>query len=672
MLATYNAWLVWLSIVVAIAVSYTSLQLAGRVAAGGQGHERLWLMCGALAMGVGIWSMHFIGMMAYSVPIALRYDVGTTLLSLLIAVLTSGFAIRIASRPNLALGDLAVGSLIMGAGIVAMHYCGMAAIPVRPGIGYSALWVGVSVAIAISASFVALWLAFRLREGTSTSLSAARFASSVVMGLAISGMHYTGMRASRFAAGALCSGGISLEPSRAAMFIALIALSVMAVTLITAVYDAHLNSQARHDAERLAGVNADLRHSKELFSLATSAAGISCWEYDLASKAMVWQENPLPALGLVDGSEQLRDPIGTLVHPEDRAMLFDTVKQALNAGEDVCAYCLRVIAPDGEIVHLQSHARIILDSERRPLRLLGVSWDVSGAVAQESRRRELQAQLREASREAGMAEVATGVLHNVGNVLNSLGVSASLMHDRLKKIGVEPLSRTAALLLDQGEAVGTFLTSDPRGRQVPKFLSQLTAQVGAEIASLQGEAQSMMTHVDHIRRVIAAQQDSARRGGSLEIVDVAELLDSAVALHLTGLQGLRVIRRYHDVGPLVFDRHRVLQIISNLLGNARHALEGRPSEERMVTITASQPATGRLALAIEDSGSGIAPEVMQRLFEFGFTTKSNGHGFGLHACANLAKEMGGALGAKSDGPGRGATFTLDIGVGAPEQELRRA
>jgi PAS domain S-box-containing protein len=243
MQATYNHWLVGLSVVVAVLVSYTALSLAARLAAAGERYARLWLIGGALAMGVGIWSMHFIGMMAFTLPIALRYDVPTTLLSLAAAILTSGCAIRIASGAHLGSLRLIGGALVMGAGICAMHYVGMRAIMITPGIRYDPLLVAASMLIAVVASFAALWLAFTLRAGNTWLMALARLGAALVMGAAISGMHYTGMAAARFAAGAFCFGGRLIDNQWLAMAVGLVAVALLAIALISAVFDSHLQSQ---------------------------------------------------------------------------------------------------------------------------------------------------------------------------------------------------------------------------------------------------------------------------------------------------------------------------------------------------------------------------------------------------------------------------------------------
>ena len=235
MLATYNPWLVSLSLLVAVAVSFTALKLAGRVAEAGRSGARAWLIGGAASMGIGIWSMHFIGMLAYQAPFPLHYNVLMTLLSLLIAVLTSGFALGIASRRDSTLARLAASSILMGAGICAMHYTGMAAIQVTPAIHYNARWIALSMLIAVTASFVALWLFFALRTVQRRSLRLIEVSAALVMGAAIAGMHYTGMRAAEFSSQARVFGGAAFNSDWLGLTIGLSAFALLAITLITLV-----------------------------------------------------------------------------------------------------------------------------------------------------------------------------------------------------------------------------------------------------------------------------------------------------------------------------------------------------------------------------------------------------------------------------------------------------
>jgi signal transduction histidine kinase len=339
--------------------------------------------------------------------------------------------------------------------------------------------------------------------------------------------------------------------------------------------------------------------------------------------------------------------------------MFDAINAAVAKRKEVCDFRFRVVTPAGESVHLESHARIFCDVHGVPVRILGVSWDVTHQVLDEERRQELQLQLRDASRDAGMAEVATGVLHSVGNVLNSLGVSAALMQTQLRDSRVVNVQRTAALLNDQGGRAGQFLDEDERGKQLPTYLAQLGEYLSAENQRLQTEAAAIAAHVGHIRTIVAAQQTYARRGGVTEAVDVAELLDNAVAIHFADMTDVSIRREYEPLEPLTLDRHKLIQILGNLLSNARHALKAMSSGPRKLTLRIHRE-SGFVAIEVLDSGVGIQQEVLHRLFEFGFTTKKDGHGFGLHTSAILAKELEGELAGFSDGAGEGARFILRL------------
>jgi NO-binding membrane sensor protein with MHYT domain len=675
MQATYNPLLVALSVVVAMVVAYTALKLAARVAEAESERSsgRAWLIGGAVAMGTGIWSMHFIGMLAFSVQTPLRYDIARTLASLAIAIVTSGFALSIASRPQLGIRRLIFGAIFMGAGISAMHYSGMAAITIVPMIRYTPWLVAASIVIAITASFAALWLAFSLRSGDTRHLSLARAGAAVVMGLAISGMHYTAMAAAKFGIGSYCLGGAAFDNGWLAITIGLGALGILAITLVTAVYDAHLGSRIRQDAKRLEQVNVALQHGKNLLTLATRAAGISSWELDIATQVTLWTENEIESLKTAGIDVQKSpDAIREMTHPDDASIMSDAVRYAVAEGREVCSYRFRVLTPAGVAIHLEAHARIFLDESGNPVRILGVSWDVTEQVLQEEKRRELQSQLRDASREAGMAEVATGVLHSVGNVLNSLGVSASMVQSRLRDSRVSNVQRVADLLTAQGDKFGDFLENDVRGRNIPAYLAQLGEHLSEENRSLLAEAEAITAHVGHIRNIVAAQQTNARRGGVTEPLDVAELLDSAVAIHFAMTVDVTIRRDYEPVPIVTLDRHKLLQILGNLLSNARDALKERENALRMITLGVHARTPGWFVIEIQDSGIGIAPDALNRLFEFGFTTKKDGHGFGLHTSAILAKELGGHLVGHSEGVAQGALFTLRLPMQAvSEMPLRK-
>ena len=239
MVGTYNPLLVLLSILVAIFVSYTALSLSARVAQakGASDNMGLWVAGGAIAMGCGIWSMHFIGMLALSLPIPLSYDIGLTAASLIIAIAISGFALSVASSPEINLVQLSVAALIMGAGISGMHYSGMAAIDLLPQITYEPMLLIASVVIAVAASFAALWLFFQLRNAQTTTMKLARVGAAFAMGFAISGMHYTGMAASRFSPKSFCTGTSNINSGSLALTTSVVAFVVLSITTLFLVMD---------------------------------------------------------------------------------------------------------------------------------------------------------------------------------------------------------------------------------------------------------------------------------------------------------------------------------------------------------------------------------------------------------------------------------------------------
>lgn len=255
---SYSSSLVLISLCVAILASYTALDLTGRIATAKGRAAYLWMGGGALAMGIGVWSMHFIGMLAFSLPIDLGYDLALTAFSLLIAVLSSGFALWLVSQPSLPALQLGFGALIMGSGIACMHYTGMAALRMLPGIDYDPTLFGASLLIAVGASAAALWIAFRLRKHT-PYVRQIRGLAAVVMGFAIVGMHYTGMAAANFPEGSFCGAlGGGLQGDSLVYLVLITTLAVLAVALLTSVLDARLEARTAELARSLTLANQEL------------------------------------------------------------------------------------------------------------------------------------------------------------------------------------------------------------------------------------------------------------------------------------------------------------------------------------------------------------------------------------------------------------------------------
>ena len=254
----YDLALVLISLFVAVLASYTALDLAGRIARARGASAWLWIGGGAVAMGIGVWSMHFIGMLAFSLPIPLGYDLSLTLLSLALAVLSSGFALALVGQRQLPTWQLLAGALVMGCGIAGMHYLGMYAMLMQPGIDYDPLLFGLSLVVAGVASGAALWIAFRLRRNT-PYVRLVRGGAALLMGLAIVGMHYTGMAAARFPLGSFCGAAPSgLDNGWLALLVILVTLAILAIALLTSVLDARLEARTAQLTDSLAQANQEL------------------------------------------------------------------------------------------------------------------------------------------------------------------------------------------------------------------------------------------------------------------------------------------------------------------------------------------------------------------------------------------------------------------------------
>lgn len=286
--------------------------------------------------------------------------------------------------------------------------------------------------------------------------------------------------------------------------------------------------------------------------------------------------------------------------------------------------------------------------------------------AKESARAELaQAQVRliEASRAAGKAEVATSVLHNVGNVLNSVSVSATIVREQLRQSKASYLKRATDMLTDHSGELASFLTSHPKGRVLPQYLATASTDLVEEQAEMLKEMSQLGEHIEHIKKIVAMQQSYAKVAGALEEVAPTELVEDALRLNASSLESkqIQVVREYAPGLPrLNVDRHQILQILINLLRNAKHAMDESSGGEKQIVVSVRVIPEEFVAIRVRDNGIGIAPENLTRIFQHGFTTKKNGHGFGLHSGANAAHQLGGRLTARSDGPGHGAEFVLEL------------
>jgi signal transduction histidine kinase len=270
-------------------------------------------------------------------------------------------------------------------------------------------------------------------------------------------------------------------------------------------------------------------------------------------------------------------------------------------------------------------------------------------------------QLVEASREAGMAEIATNVLHNVGNVLNSVNISSTLIADKVRASKVVNLGKVAELLRTHENDLAGFFTNDAKGKQLPGYFSGLAAHLAQEQKDILHEVGSLVTNIIHIKEIVARQQSYTKAGGVLEPIVVAELVEDATQMNSEALARfkVKVVREFKEIAPILTEKHKVLQILVNLIRNAKRACKDSGREDKQITLRIANGG-GSVKISVIDNGIGIPPGNLTKIFNHGFTTKKDGHGFGLHSGALAAKELGGALSVVSEGAGRGAIFTLEL------------
>lgn len=283
--------------------------------------------------------------------------------------------------------------------------------------------------------------------------------------------------------------------------------------------------------------------------------------------------------------------------------------------------------------------------------------------------KEAERELVDAARMAGMAEIATNVLHNVGNVLNSVNISAELVTRKLRSSKTLGLTKAVNMMNEHAENLGRFITLDEKGRLLPRYFNELVDSIAAEQRLLIDELAQLTKSIDHIKEIVTTQQTYAGAARLIEPLNVSDLFEDALRMNSGALSRhhVTVIKDYQDVPAIMGDKHRLLLILINLISNAKFAMSHISEHPREMTLGIRILDETQLCLSVKDRGEGISPENLARIFNHGFTTRKDGHGFGLHSCALAAVEMNGRLHVHSDGPGQGALFTLELPL-----ELARA
>jgi PAS domain S-box-containing protein len=368
------------------------------------------------------------------------------------------------------------------------------------------------------------------------------------------------------------------------------------------------------------------------------------------------------------GSQGIAEVIGKtdfdFFSPDHAQPAFDDEQTIIKTGKPLIGKLERETWADGRVSWVLTNKLPLRDETGKIIGTFGISKDVTESKQMEAALEKSQRELIDASRLAGMAEVATGVLHNVGNVLNSLNVSTDLIATTLRQSKTDSLVKVGEMLRDHAAELGSFLTQDPKGKLIPGFIESLARHFAEDRARMLAEIESLQKNVDHIKEIVSMQQSYAMVVGVVEPLQPAMLMEDALRMNSAALvrHDVRVIRDFEAVPPVLAEKAKVLQILVNLIRNAKYAADegGRP--DKIITLRTKAGPAGRVQFIVQDNGIGIPAENLTRIFQHGFTTKASGHGFGLHSSANAAKEMRGSLSAVSEGRGFGATFILDLPV----------
>jgi PAS domain S-box-containing protein len=356
-----------------------------------------------------------------------------------------------------------------------------------------------------------------------------------------------------------------------------------------------------------------------------------------------------------------------LIEPADRRGEIPRLRKAVLDGVTIEQFETRRMCKDGRQIDISLSISLIRNVRGEVMGFSRIARDITSKKKIEMELRQTHDDLKtahtalvDAARRAGMAEVAIGVLHNVGNVLNSVNVSVCVVDEKVRRSKATSLGKVVAMLKEHEADLGQFMERDGKGAEVLAYLEKLSQAIAAEQQEVLSEMEGLSKNVEHVKEIVNAQQSYATAVVVAEPLNVRDLLEDALRINLISLgrHQVSVVREYSDTQFVVGDKHKVLQVLVNLITNAKQAMSA--SEIKRLTLSTETGPDGEVRVSIRDTGCGIAAENVTRIFAHGFTTKAGGHGFGLHSAVLAAKEMNGALTVSSDGLGLGAMFVLEL------------
>jgi PAS domain S-box-containing protein len=615
LIGSYNYALVALSVLIAMFASYAALDLAGRVTAAGGWTRAVWLLGGAGAMGTGIWSMHYIGMLAFILPIPVAYHWPTVLLSLFAAILASFIALYVVSRQKMGASRAVAGSVLMGAGIASMHYIGMAAMRLPAVCHFNSLLVVLSVVFAVLISLAALWITFHFRD-EKTGIGSEKLAGAVVMGAAIPVMHYTGMAAASFT-----PSSVPVDLSHAASISTVGAAGIAAVTFVV-IGLALLTSWAdrRFAAQALELQEEKLRRSESYLAEAQRLTHTGSWAWRVAGGDALHLSEEWYRIHGFDrekGMSAWKERIQR-IHPEDRAKWQTAIDRAISEKSDYDVE-VRILLPDGTVKYIHNVGHPVVNASGDVVQFVGSSMDISASRRAEEALRQARADLAHVSRVTTMGELTASLAHEVSQPIAAASTNANTC---LRWLASD------APNIEEARAAAMRIVKD--------------AKRAAEIIS---------------RIRLLFKKGTSQR----EPVDVNEVIrEMIVLLRSEAMQNSISVRTElaEDLPQVMADRVQLQQVLMNLMINSIEALKDVDGT-RELAIKSQRAENEQLLVSVSDTGIGLPPRQTEQIFNAFFTTKPHGTGMGLRISRSIVESHGGRLWAADNSP-RGAIFYLTL------------
>jgi PAS domain S-box-containing protein len=641
---TFDPLLVLLSYLVAVIASYTALELARRISSSAGKLAAVWLCGGAVSMGIGIWTMHFVGMIAFKTEMQVHYDVPLTMLSLLVGILASAFAIYAASRKRNHAPQLIIGAIILGCGIAAMHYTGMAAMRMPAAIVYDALIVCLSIAIAIVAAFAALWIAFKLATTTSRHAMLFRGGAALVMGLAICGMHYVGMLAASYEPLASAAAQPAHNNDWLALTLAAAALFILGTTHLTLFFDYKIGRQQtllKERNEEAVYLSAMLdESSNEIYvfdpdSLVFTHMNRGACESLGYEKEALLRMSPTEIKPEYDRTsfEKLIAPLATGARAQ---LLFETVHRRADGSTYPVEECLQLLRATGTAAYV-------------------------AVVRDITERKNLESQLHRAQHLESIGQLAAGIAHEINTPTQFVSDNAKFLKEAFDELQKVSAAYTKLLQAARAGSVDQALVAEVDAAIEAADANYLADEIPQAIdQSLDG--------MGHIARIVRAMKEFSHPGDETKKpTDIHAIIRNVITVSSNEWKYVADVSTHFDeTVPLVpCHAQDVSQALLNMLVNAAHAIAEKNTcqqdEKGRIVVTTSKIGNA-VEIRLSDTGAGIPDEVKQRIFDPFFTTKDVGKGTGqglsiAHAC--IVRKHGGTIEIETK-PNVGSTFIVSL------------